>query len=158
MDKQKIKSLIIVGLVIILVVIVVVKFWPQKFGPPIKNKNEKITRTQVADSNLPDKYPTNFPVEEKAQVVQNENVKIDNAGEQILQGRRQFISEKSLAENLGLYQQYLKDNQWGIISVVDEPESKAVVGRKFMEGMSMSINLSKMSDGKTLVNTVVEYK
>lgn len=158
MNKKKIKYLIIAGLVIVLAVIVAVKLWSQKFVQPNKYQSGKITRTQVAESNLPDKYPTNFPAEDKVQVVQNENVKIDNAGEQILQGRRQFISEKSLAENLGLYQQYLKDNQWGIISVIDESDIKAVVGRKFSEGMSMSINLSKMSDGKTLVNTVVEYK
>lgn len=157
MNKQKVKYLVII-LVIILLGILIGKFWFRRAEPGKTNQTEKITRVQVSEQQLPERFPTNFPLEPQAQIVQNENVKIDNAGELVLQGRRQYVSAKSLAENLSLYKQYLKDNNWGIVSLTDQPEFKAVVGRKFSEGMSLSVNITQYEGNKTLVNTSVEYK
>lgn len=107
----------------------------------------KITKSEVADDKLPSKMPANIPQETGAQVMDNFTAVND---EGLYQATREFETAKSLAENLTLYTNYLKNNDWDILSTIDKPSFKSVVGSRGADRLQITISENSSTKIKTV--------
>lgn len=73
--------------------------------------------TDVTPSKLPDRFPTDIPLEQGAQIIYNFNG-TNAAG--MYQSTRQFESQKTIDQNYTLYQDALKKSGYTITQVIED--------------------------------------
>ena len=93
----------------------------------------------VAIEKLPERFPSDFPVEAGAKILSNYNYEKDG----VFQSTRQFESQKTLAENYEIYKEYLGSNGWTVNSNMNLATSKFLLAIK--DGSTVSINISANS-------------
>lgn len=109
----------------------------------------QLTRTVVAQDELPPRFPTGIPLEKDAKILQNTYTTSDVGG---FQSVRVFITEKSLSENLQLYKQYFASNGWIVESSVDQDNLKSMSVRK--DDLLVQVVLNEVPERKTVEITV----
>ncbi len=109
----------------------------------------QLTRTVVAQSELPPRFPAGIPLEKDAEILQNTYTTSDIGG---FQSVRVFITKKSLAENLNLYKQYFNDNHWTIESSIDQPSLKSISAS--LGELLVQVVLNEVPERKTVEITV----
>lgn len=87
----------------------------------------KVTLAPVDKTVLPERFPSDIPLEAGAAIIFNYNA-VNVAGQ--FQASREFVSKKSMADNLSLYQTSLKASGWTITSVSDQPTQKLIFANK----------------------------
>lgn len=146
----------LVGLVVLVAIaiggtMIASMFMDQNSGVD-QNKNadgnpSSVAKTKIADDKLPSKMPANIPQETGAQVTDNFTAVND---EGLYQATREFETSKSLAENLTLYTNYLKNNDWDILSTIDKPTLKSVVGSRGADRLQVTITENSSTKIKTV--------
>lgn len=103
------------------------KFWGPKQNITTTNQGGVTVQREVLPAGKkPSIFPEDLPLEADAEIIQNENVGING----IRQGRMQFITKKTAAENFDIYKNYLTNNQWEIVSTADTEGFKSITARK----------------------------
>lgn len=146
---------------IVILAVVVAAVWflkkqrvPPPGSEPAKQTTPAVIREALPQEQLPKNFPADFPLipAEKTEIVQNDNVTVE--GKQ--QGRRQFVSDKTLEENYQLYKDYMQKTAWLILSDINEPDYKSLIGRQGSQVLSVSISKNAESGG-VIINAVIEY-
>ena len=94
---------------------------------------------QVKPGQWPAILPSGIFLEPDAQILQ---LFYSVPSEKTKQATLQYITKKSLEENFQLYQKYLKDKGWEILSTVDQPYNKSLSAKK----LSVFINIIMIVD------------
>ncbi len=146
----------LVGLVVLVAIAIggtmIASMFMDQNGGAGKNNNDgnndgKVMKTEVTDDKLPSKMPANIPQEAGAQVTDNFTAVND---EGLYQATREFETSKSLAENLTLYTNYLKNNDWDILSTIDKSTLKSVVGSRGADRLQVNITENSSTKIKTV--------
>jgi hypothetical protein len=150
----EINKKIIYSFIILIVILagVGLMYGKVKRGQNVLEEKNIVERQVLPNEQLPGEFPKDFPLESGAQIMQNQNVTV--AGK--TQGRRQFVSAKSLDENYQIYKNYMKQTGWEIISDVNEATLKSLIGRQGNQILTVSIGKNSTS-GQVIVNAAVEY-
>lgn len=135
MNEIKISKLAVIALIVLGIgAVIAVLVWqfssrsgtnPDGDGQPITEDN--IVKTDVSTDRDPDKFPTGIPIEAGANVTQNYNA---TAKDGRFQATKVFETNRSLAENSALYQDWMTDDGWDIRSTVDQENYKMIFGVK----------------------------
>ena len=153
-NQQKPIYLIIILAVVVAAVWALKQRVPSPSPKPAEQKTTAVAREALPQEQLPKNFPADFPMisAQRTEILQNDNVIVE--GKQ--QGRRQFVSDKTLEENHQLYKDYMQKTAWQIVSDVNELEFKSLIGRR--GNLVLSVSISKNSEtGKIIVNAAVEY-
>lgn len=122
-------------------------------NPANNDPKPTLQKTEVDPSQKPDKLPANIPLEANAEITQNYTA---NNAEGKFQSTREFKTQRTLAENLSTYSQYLKNNGWTITTTVDQPTYKMVMGSKGYQKLHISIAENTVSSVKTVTISYTE--
>lgn len=153
MNQESIKKML-VGLIIIIAlaigVTLVISMFKKDDGAQ-QNTNQVESpiqsKTDIPVDKLPDKFPVNVPVEDGAEISQNYNASTKDGS---VQATREFVTNKTLAENLTIYKKYLQDNGWIVSATVDTETYKMVAGSKEKQELQISIGENTASKVKTV--------
>ena len=158
MNNEEVLKRILLGLaaiVAIAAIIALVIFYANKGNKvlPVTNKAPApaplVKTTEVNNDKLPDKFPSDIPIESGATITQNYNATTTDGR---YQATRAFETKKSLAENLALYTQYLQTNGWTIKATIDQPTYKMVTASK--DKQQLQISISENSTSKVVTVTI----
>jgi hypothetical protein len=116
-------------------------------------KQAKVTKTEVAVDKVPTKFPADIPIEARAKITQNYNAESPDGQ---FQATRVFVSTKTLAENLSIYQSYLKTKGWDLKSTVDQDNYKMLYATKNNTQLQINLNENPTSKTKTVSITYTE--
>lgn len=159
MNQETIKKML-VGLIIIIAVaigitLIVAMFSKDKTVQPVEEKVESPieSKTEVPQDKLPEKFPVDVPVEAGAEISQNYNAAATDGS---IQATREFVTKKSLADNLVIYEKYLKDNGWKVSAKVDTDTYKMVAGSKDKQELQVSIGENSATKVKTVTISLTQ--
>lgn len=113
----------------------------------------KVTKADISKELLPNKFPTDLPIEANAVVTQNYNAIAEDGS---YQATRAFETTKSLTENITAFKQYMTQNDWEIKSSVDKPTTKSVVGSKGTQRLSVTVTENSSTKVKTVIVTITD--
>lgn len=153
MINQEIVKKMLVGLIVIIALAIgatlVISMFKKDETPQIAPVVESPikSKTEVPQNKLPDKFPVNVPEEEGAEISQNYNA---SAVDGSFQATREFVTKKSLAENLTIYTEYLKRDGWIVKSTIDGKSYKMVSGSKDKQEIQVSIGENSATNIKTV--------
>lgn len=102
----------------------------------------------VPVAQVPPGLPNNLPWEKGAVVLQNFTVKDPVTGK--TQSTRVYVSAKTLDNNFTIYQNYLQQNGWTVVSSINQPTVKNLSAAK--AGARLDITIAKDSKGRITVN------
>lgn len=157
LHPQRNKFLWLIGLLVILVIaLVAVRYSvPKKDmkntsgdgksmdGDKMANNNPPgVTTKEVSKEQLPDKIPSNLPIETGAKVTQN-YTSTNSSGD--FQSTRVYESKKTIDENKRIYLDYLKNNGWKVVASLEESDNKVFTAVKGDLQMQLTINQSTAS-------------
>ena len=115
----------------------------------------QVEKTNVDFSKVPEKFPTNIPIEPGAKLTQNYNATTPDGQ---FQATRTFETQEALATNLKLYTEFLTDDGWEIKATTDDPTFKMVLGTKGKQSLQVSIDENKVTKIKTVSISYTESK
>lgn len=151
--KSNLAFLAIIVLVVIVLLLsgfIAFNHWQKKRLINKGNSTQKelnVVKKDLAFNKNPEQFPTNIPIEEGAEITQNYNA---TTADGRLQATRAFITNKSLADNLKIYQDYFKTNDWKVIATVDQDVYKMILGSKDNTQIQVSVNENSISKVKTV--------
>ena len=102
------------------------------------------------EAKLPDGFIKGFPLETNAKILVNQSAQTA-AG---LQSTRVFVSQNSLAANYKIYSDYLKKNNWKILTSVDTETFKSI-SAKSQDNVSVDLSISQNSVTKNIEVNIV---
>lgn len=148
--------LIVIALLALLFVAVQLSKHPVS---PTKNSMEdkkKTVQISPVDYNkLPDKFPTDLPLEDGANITQNFNAtEVDGR----YNATREFNSAKTLAQNIAVYTKYLKTNDWQVKATIDQPALKMVMGQKGNQQLQVVAAQNPTTKANVITITLTEFK
>lgn len=114
-----------------------------------------VEKTNVDFAKLPEKFPSNIPLEADAKILQNYN-SVTPEGQ--FQATRQFETKKSLAENYAFYTDFLKKNGWEIKATTDDATYKMVMGSLLKKAIQVTIEENKINQVKIVTISYSENK
>ncbi len=122
---------------------------------PLTTKTEPTVETkEVEKSQLPDKFPADFPIEAGATVTTN-NVKTSSDGR--FQSTHSFESAKTVDQNFAIYSDYFKTHGWIINSTVTTIKNyRSIYAGKGDITIQVSINDNQATHVKTVDIYVVQ--
>lgn len=112
-----------------------------------------VKKMDVDFSKLPEKFPTNIPIESGAKITQNYNA---TTPEGEFQATRSFVTTKTLAENIKIYSNILDKDGWKSKVVVDDPNFKMISGSKDKKQITISVDDNKTTNIKTVTISYIE--
>lgn len=121
---------------------------------PIVPQSE-IGQKSVEFTKAPIGFPSEIPIEENAEFVQNFNT---NTTDGRFQASRVFKTTKTLEENYKIYDDYLKSRNWDIKSVVDEENYKMIYARRGNIEFQVSMDNNLVYNIKTISISYTEVK
>ncbi len=160
------KKYLIILLVVVLVIIILILPKPRlsKKQPVSNPTNQTATSTEtskvtpsvpplvpmtnIPSSQIPKAMPANLPFEKGAQILQNFEVKDPATGK--TQSSRVYVSSKTIDANYAIYQKYLKDNGWTIMSALSQPAIKNFDATK--AAARLDITIAQDDKGQVTVN------
>jgi len=89
-------------------------------------ETDKSPLTQIETSKYPDYIPKNIPWEQNAVVLNNYEFP-DKTGTQY---SRKYLSQKTLEENVSIYQKYLADSKWQITTDTNQADFRMFAATK----------------------------
>ncbi len=112
---------ILVGLVVAMVGKNRVGTTASTYQAPYSDQKQDVTAGEI-----PRGMPSTVPMEDGAKILENSNTTTSNNA---LQATRIFESTKTLAENFAIYEKYLIDNNWSIVTRINDSTNKVLAGR-----------------------------
>lgn len=153
------------GIIIVILAIIGFSFWSwQKSHSKKQSQVTQTTKqpeavdntevTKVDNTELPNRFPADFPMDKGAQVLVNQNSEKDGA----YQASRSFVTSKTLTNAYTLYNNYLKKNGWTIVIGNSKDVSKFIYATKD-PNTSITINLDKNNIiNQNTVNVTFVYR
>lgn len=148
---QRNKFLWLVGfLVVVVVAIVVAKMtMPKTDKPVVKEQNEEkkndtkpaVSITEIPKDKIPDKMPSNLPIESDAKITQNYSA----VQGQSFQYTRAYETKKSIVDVRKSYQDYFAKNGWKVVATLDDAGLKVFTAVKDELQMQVSMSDSTIS-------------
>jgi hypothetical protein len=117
------------------------------------NKQVKIERTDIEATKIPPKIPTDIPFESGATISQNYAATTSDGK---TQGTRVFETKKSITDAYKVYETYFKQNNWTVVSTVDQPQLKSISAQKDGVLVHVSVNENNVTKVKTVDVTVTD--
>lgn len=114
-----------------------------------------VGKTNVDFSKLPERFPTNIPMESGAKLTQNYNATTPTGQ---FQATRTFETKQTLVANQTLYTDFLKKDGWAIKGTTDNPTYKMVMGVKGKQALLIAINEYQVTKIKTVSISFSETK
>lgn len=115
----------------------------------------QVEKTNIDFSKTPEKFPKDVPIEAGAKITQNFNATTPTGQ---FQATRVFETKKSLADNLTLYSNFLKKNNWTIKSTIDNSNYKMVIASLDKKNLTIAIDENKTTKIKTVNISYVENR
>lgn len=152
MEPNKSHLKLIAGLLVLTVLVIIgVMFFmqnneeqqPQATAP----QQEGITKSDIPSDQVPSKIPANAPIENTPYVLHNYSV---TTPEGQIQHTRTYQTEKTLAQNMKIFTDYLKAEKWEISNPIDQEDYKMVSGYKGNQNLQFEMNVEPV----TGINTV----
>lgn len=111
-------------------------------GKSVNNQPPKVqvSQTAVESTKLPEKFPTDLPLETGAKVTQNYTATTVSG---VMQSTRVYETKKTLDENYKIYKDYLKKASWSIENDINEATRKILVASKGDSQMTIVMNKSE---------------
>ena len=151
-----------IGAVAILTMAIVAILSPRSNTPSneMANKAEKqekpaVEIKKVDESQLPDQFPAEIPLEAGAQVTGNYTATTPDGR---FQATRSFETKKTLEENLRIYQDFLKSHGWTITSTINQTQLKAILATKDSSNIQINMSLNPTTKVKAVDITVTTTK
>ncbi len=113
----------------------------------------QVEKTNVDFSELPEKFPTDIPMEAGVRITQNYN-SLTPEGQ--FQATRVFETSKSLDATIKVYTDFLNNNDWKITATLDQPNLKMVMGSKDGASIQVTVNQNTINDTKTVSISYME--
>ena len=155
-SKKIVWGILIVGVLVAAAVIFMV--YKPSSEVPANNKpgdttsQEESKPTNVDPSQLPERFPAGMPLEEGAQVTQNYN--LNKSG--YFQSSRAFVTTKSVADNMKIYEKFFGTDGWTIIQKMDEQGVHTLVATKGDTRAHVDV-VDNSNTGARTVEITVEY-
>ena len=154
MQSKKIFWLLLAIGIVVLGVIVYSLSKSKPSEPLVVQQSQDDLKPNVTDpAQLPERFPSNFPLEEGAEVTQNYSAGKDG----YFQSTRAFTSNKTSAENFKIYEDFFTDAGWNIVVRLDQPGIKTVAATQGTTRAKVDI-VDDETSKQTNVNITVEYK
>lgn len=109
-----------------------------------------VTQQDIDSTKLPDKFPVGFPQETGAKITQNYQATAPDGRQQ---STRTFESAKSLDENLKIYQDYFKKNNWTINDTNSAENYRSILASK--DGLLIQVAIDQNASKVVTVNTTI---
>jgi preprotein translocase subunit SecB len=106
-----------------------------------------VVKKDVDVAKLPDRFPSDIPLEADAKVDQNFTAQTQNGQ---YQATRVFQTTKTLDENYKIYSAYLKSAGWTTIANVDQDKLKVLGAKKGDAFLQININENSVNKIKTV--------
>lgn len=103
--------------------------------------------TQVPDNQLPQGLPKSLPLEPGAEILENSTIRQPGSGK--TQATRVYVSGKTSEQNYSLFEKYLKDNGWQVLSSANYAETKSFSATKGTARLDIIVGSNP--DGKITV-------
>lgn len=140
LSKKFILLLLALGVTAIIVVVVLALIGktrptgttPEDYVAPYTEQKQDVSQNQ-----MPRGMPSNLPVEAGAKILENSNSTTSNNA---LQATRVFESKKTLTDNFAIYEKFLKDNNWTIVTRVNDANNKVLSGRNGQSTLQFSMD------------------
>jgi flagellar basal body-associated protein FliL len=110
---------------------------------------QSVPQINVNNSQLPNKFPTDVPLEAKAAVTQNFNA--TNATG-MYQATREFISQKTMGDNFTLYKAALKKVGWTVTQVTTDAARSQDIILATKAGNSLTVRIYLDTQNQVRVN------
>jgi hypothetical protein len=117
----KTKSFIVAAVAIVVVAVAAVVILGYRAQPTATSALKSVEIRTVDATKLPERFPTDIPLEAGATTTYNYNA-VNANGE--YQSSREFISKKSVAQNFSFYQTALKNAGWSITAAVNDTANR----------------------------------
>lgn len=143
----------VVGIIVVALAIAGSKYRSKSQGTAPTNTESKVVTTNIAPSQLPDKFPSDIPQESGAAVLKND---VQFATDGRFQATRSYVTAKSLDENIKIFRNYFQTHGWTLTTNVDQPLFKSISATKGDLNMQVSINDNQLSKQKTVDIYVVQ--
>lgn len=162
------KSVYVVFGVVALIVIAALAYFAfsskrKQSAEPVKktttlNKLEEsrtnLVKKEVNPSQLPDKFPSDIPLEAGAKIEQNFTQQAESGQ---FQATRVFATAKTLEENYNIYLNYMKSSGWTVISNINQETLKSLTGKKGTALLQIDINQNTVTKVKTVDITYSDH-
>ena len=150
-----IKNLVVL-LVVVIVVIAGAVYWAKFRQVERGIVIDPPTVTTIDMTKMPTGIPTDLPIEEDVQILQN--FETQEEGTNKFQSTRQYISKKSFGENVSVYSDYFfKNEEWSINSpIIGDNLVTFVAGGVNGEEMLISIGKTDL-ESKTVISINLIY-
>lgn len=113
----------------------------------------QVNKTEVSTEKLPEKFPTDIPLESGANIINNYNATTPDGR---FQATRTFQTSKSLSDNLAIYSKYLTDHKWVVKTVSGSESAKMVSGSKDNQRLQITLSENSESHIKTVAISYTE--
>jgi|GEM_PF-6371618 len=148
----KLVALLVVVIIIVAGVVYWIKFRKVENGIVINPP----AITTVATDEMPDHIPTDLPIEEGVQILQNFETKKEGTDQ--FQSTRQYVSKKSFNDNVVAYSTYFIENkEWNTSSSIIGDKSVTFLAGRGIEGEEMTISIGVAAGNQSMVNISVVY-
>jgi len=139
LSKKFILLLLAIGITAILIGLVVAIVGKQYVGNTASTYQAPYSdqKQDVSGSQLPTGMPSSIPVEAGAKILENSNSTTSNNA---LQATRVFESKKTLAENYAIYEKFLTDNNWNVVTRLSEGNNRVLAGRSGQSTLQISMD------------------
>lgn len=94
--------------------------------------------TDVDKSKLPERFPTELPIEAGAAITYNYNA-MNSKG--MFQATREFVSAKSVDDNFAFYQDVLKKSNWTVSQAIDDTQHRQKLLLATKDGNRLNIRI-----------------
>ena len=150
-SKKLVGVFLIIGLLVVIVAIIG-SLVGRRQARDDQDEGQNLTqattiRREVDENKLPDRFPTNFPQESGAKILQNDT-QAGEAGR--FQATRRYETAKTLAENYKIFQTYFQQNGWKVTASVDEATFKSITATKGDLSIKVALNDNALTKTKTV--------
>jgi Tfp pilus assembly protein PilV len=150
------KNIILIALVVVLVIVLGITAYLNKRNNQAASTAQQQTKAElvkkdISPEQLPDKFPTDIPIEKNAPIVQNFNATNDS----LFQATRAFISKESVDKNIALYKQYLEKNGY-TITPLEHDNFKSLMGKRDGNTLQVSVDYNQLAKFVTVTINYTE--
>ncbi len=124
------KTILLVVAAVILILIIFIYNRTNKSIEPNQSRLPvpSVLAGDLAANKLPDNFPKDIPLEKGAKVLQNYQKTSSDGSVQLV---REFVTSKTIADNLQTYQDYMDNNGWKrSAGMIDQPKFKSFSATK----------------------------
>jgi hypothetical protein len=144
---------VIVGLLAVVTVTVMYARMKREAQEEERQQADQIPRTQLDTSVVPTEFPAGLPLEAGAPVTQNFTAEGENG---LQQSTREFVTERSLAQNFEIYSDFFKRDGWKIQNTTDTEYVKSISAIKGDLQAQVLVNDNTISHVKTVTINITK--